>query len=77
MKTVIDFANAGCAANQQEAQEKRLKSTFALVCNNSDTDDLSSYMSMVKMLISSGLEWVWDGKAENSYNVSSAFWLLR
>ena len=44
MKAVINFANAGCAANQQEAQEKRLKSTFALVCNQSDTDDLSSYV---------------------------------
>ena len=39
-----DFANAGCAADQQEAQEERLKSTFALVCNNSDTDDQYSYV---------------------------------
>ena len=42
MKVVINFA--GCTTNQQEAQEKRLKSTFALVCNQSDTDDLSSYV---------------------------------
>ena len=43
MKAVIDLANAGCATNQQEAQEERLKSTFALVCNNRDTDDQYSY----------------------------------